>query len=240
MRKPCVFRLHQHEFWQLEILLGKCEILSEGDVIAVEKNAVVFFPPRTWHGFRYPGQGETYYSIKFEATMPEVPTLPLLMKSTPFTRAWVSCCRALLQANTTESAHGALRGLLDGLICQLAPDLPQTLRGPAWLARVEKFIRSNSDRTLTVQETAEHVGMTRGHLTTQFRQATGLTMKAAIDAERLKLSKSMLEYADSSITQVADQLGFPDVFAFSRFFKAREGISPNRFRKTQSPPCSPV
>ena len=82
--------------------------------------------------------------------------------------------------------------------------------------------------------------MTRGYLTAQFHKATGMTVKAAIDAERLKLSKSMLEYADSSITQVADQLGFPDVFAFSRFFKAREGISPNQFRKAHSPPSSAV
>ena len=240
MHKPCLFRLHQHEFWQLEILQGRCEILSEGSVIAVKESAAVIFPPQTRHGFRYPGEGEAYYSVKFEAEMPGIPGAPLFIKTTPFTRAWLSCCRTLLQGNTSESVHGTVRGLLDGLLHHLAPELPRTPGGPAWLARVQGFIRSNSDRPLTVQETAESVGMTRGYLTTQFHKATGMTVKAAIDAERLKLSKSMLEYADSSITQVADQLGFPDVFAFSRFFKAREGIGPNQFRKAHSPPSSAV
>jgi len=238
MRRPHVFRPHHHEFWQLEILKGKCEILSDAGVISVEKSAAVVFSPHTRHGFRYPGNGEIYYSVKFHAVIPEMPASPLLLTPSPFVRAWISCCTALLRESTTEQSHRTLAGLLNGLFAHLAPRLPRASPEPPWIERLREFILANSDRSLTVQETAEHCRMTRGYLTTQFRKATGQTLKAAIDAERIHLSKNMLEYADSSITQVADQLGFPDLFSFSRFFKNHEGISPNQFRKARTTPPS--
>ena len=40
----------------------------------------------------------------------------------------------------------------------------------------------------------------------------------------------LLKYSDKSISEVAYELGFNDIQAFSRFFKNKEGISPNDYR----------
>jgi AraC family transcriptional activator of pobA len=40
----------------------------------------------------------------------------------------------------------------------------------------------------------------------------------------------LLKYSDKSISEVAYELGFNDIQAFSRFFKNLEGISPNDYR----------
>ncbi len=43
-------------------------------------------------------------------------------------------------------------------------------------------------------------------------------------------SRRLLHYTDKSITQIADELGFNDVQAYSRFFKKNEGISAQQFK----------
>lgn len=53
--------------------------------------------------------------------------------------------------------------------------------------------------------------------------------------ERLMLeAKRLLNYTDRSIKDIAYELGFIDVQAFSRFFKIKTGLSPTFFREKKS------
>ncbi len=59
-------------------------------------------------------------------------------------------------------------------------------------------------------------------------------MKAYIDKARLAKAEEMLTYSEFNISMIAHELGFRDLYSFSRFFKSHTGISPREYMKKHS------
>lgn len=53
-----------------------------------------------------------------------------------------------------------------------------------------------------------------------------------IKERRLLEARRLLIYSDKQVQEVAYEIGFEDIQAFSRFFKKQEGISPSEYKKT--------
>jgi AraC family transcriptional activator of pobA len=56
-------------------------------------------------------------------------------------------------------------------------------------------------------------------------------LKRYLDRKRADYAQRALIYADANVSLVADQMGFPDPFTFSRFFKRVTGENPRDYRK---------
>ena len=52
-----------------------------------------------------------------------------------------------------------------------------------------------------------------------------------IQERRMLEARRLLKYSDLQIQEIAFELGYEDVQAFSRFFKKQEGLSPSKFRE---------
>jgi AraC-like DNA-binding protein len=52
-----------------------------------------------------------------------------------------------------------------------------------------------------------------------------------IQDRKMLEAKRLLHYSSSSIKEIAFEIGFDDIQAFSRFFKKQEGISPSEFKQ---------
>ena len=52
-----------------------------------------------------------------------------------------------------------------------------------------------------------------------------------INDRRLLEARRLLRYTDKTIQEIADELNFNDVQAFSHFFRTRQHASPSQFRK---------
>ncbi|AHF90915.1 AraC family transcriptional regulator [Opitutaceae bacterium TAV5] len=222
---------HRHDFWQLEwARSGEWALETDAGEMRLKAGALVLFPPGTWHAFRYPGRGESFLSVKFHVE--NAPALPARMLPVPpgrFYRAWRGCLGALLAEEPAPRNRYVLAGLLDSLLARLLAWDTREERLPGCVRRALEHIGANAGRSLTVAETARVAGVAPGYLAGVFREATGLTVKQAIDRQRMELARSLLRYSECSVSQIADQLGFGDVFTFSRFFKKHEGLSPRRF-----------
>lgn len=62
----------------------------------------------------------------------------------------------------------------------------------------------------------------------------GVTFKALLDDVRFDTAKRSLCETHTPLTLLAEQLGYAELSAFSRAFKARFGVSPAQWRKTHS------
>ena len=82
-----------------------------------------------------------------------------------------------------------------------------------------------------VQDVATAFDYSARHLSTLFHTHTGRHLKRAIDETRAAYARKLLAYGDGSITDVSEAMGFPDVYAFSRFFRRLEGVSPSAWRE---------
>lgn len=78
---------------------------------------------------------------------------------------------------------------------------------------------------------AIHLGITPNRLNIICKSSSGKTAGEYIRDRVLLEAKRLLVHTDSSITEMARDLGYEDVSYFSRFFKKSTGITPEEFRE---------
>lgn len=76
--------------------------------------------------------------------------------------------------------------------------------------------------------------ISRRYLTRQVTSVLGQSPKKLIDLALIKKAKFILEYTDSAIYEVADDLGFECASAFSSFFKKHTQCCPMEYRQIHS------
>lgn len=55
-----------------------------------------------------------------------------------------------------------------------------------------------------------------------------------ITRQKIEKAKDLLAATSGSVSEIADQLGFGDLFYFSRQFKKHAGLAPTEFRKQET------
>ncbi len=78
---------------------------------------------------------------------------------------------------------------------------------------------------------ATELGVSTDHFIRIFAKEKALTPYAYLSKARLEFAKALLQNSSLSISQIADKLGFPDLYNFSRFFKKGTGKSPTEYKK---------
>ncbi|MDR0901947.1 MAG: AraC family transcriptional regulator [Opitutaceae bacterium] len=82
-----------------------------------------------------------------------------------------------------------------------------------------------------VETLARRARLSRSQFTRRFAAATGMSPHRYLIRARIARARQMLGESGMSIGQIADALGYADVYFFSRQFKHHTGIAPSRARK---------
>lgn len=98
-----------------------------------------------------------------------------------------------------------------------------------------KYIHTNYQNPVTVGELTALLGVSQPYLFRIFKTATGKSPKQYLGDYRLLQAKKLLAETELSVTEVAASVGYGDVLAFSKFFRNRQGISPQDYRRKSSP-----
>ncbi|MFW5752740.1 MAG: helix-turn-helix domain-containing protein [Planctomycetota bacterium] len=78
---------------------------------------------------------------------------------------------------------------------------------------------------------AARCGWTRHHFARRFKARTGTTPRAYILATRIAAAQDLLAASDLPVTRVAEELGYGEVYAFSKQFTAAVGVPPSTWRR---------
>ena len=78
---------------------------------------------------------------------------------------------------------------------------------------------------------AKHCQMSPSQFTRRFKQVTGMTPRHFVQHARIERAKEFLLVSDQSIGDIADALGFTDIYHFSRRFRQYAGTCPSDFRR---------
>lgn len=97
-----------------------------------------------------------------------------------------------------------------------------------------QFIRHNYYRNLSAQDIADDIGITRGYLSSCFKEVFQLSVQEYITEYRLKKAKEMLADSDLKIKEIAFNTGYQDELYFSKVFKKKYGVSPRVYRQEDS------
>ena len=95
---------------------------------------------------------------------------------------------------------------------------------------VREYIDSAASEPIALDMLSEQFGINKFTLERRFKERYGEGVMAYYNEKRLLLAKRYLEEGESSVTEISERLSFADIYTFSRFFKARVGMSPRAYR----------
>jgi len=93
------------------------------------------------------------------------------------------------------------------------------------------FLELSFRRPIRRSELAERAGISESSLAEAFRAVTGRAPIDCLIDLRLAHARTLLRTSRQRIGEVAEQVGVPDVYYFSKLFKSRTGLSPLQYRK---------
>ena len=101
------------------------------------------------------------------------------------------------------------------------------------LAPAVAALQENYNKPIAVSELATLCHMSESQLRRLFRRHTGISPIAYKNELVLDSAKRLLKYGELGIGEIADTLGFYDIYAFSHFFSSATGFSPSEYRKSR-------
>ncbi len=96
------------------------------------------------------------------------------------------------------------------------------------------FLDTQVSAPLTLREMAIRAGMSASHLSALFQSAYGESPVAYHILRRIDAAKYLLVHCGMTISEVAEQTGYPDLSSFSRMFKRVAGVSPKYYKHARS------
>jgi AraC family transcriptional activator of pobA len=106
---------------------------------------------------------------------------------------------------------------------------PQQLLLQKFLALVNNYYIEKR----TVEEFAELLNITPHHLSQSVKSASGNNALSFINDRIMTEAKTLINFTNYGIAEIAYQLNFSDPANFGKFFKKHAGITPMEFRKKQ-------
>lgn len=99
------------------------------------------------------------------------------------------------------------------------------------MKKVIEYIYNNYSRKITLSELSRVADYSADHLGELFKKKTGMTIIDFIKTLRISHAKKLLARTDYSIENIADIVGYRNMYYFSHVMKKHTGYSPTAWRK---------
>ena len=173
---------------------------------------------------------------------------PLLLLKPTEDGGWLE---AILQRMVSEAAFErpgqgvALSRLTEVLFVEVLRSWIKSL-GPGeggWLGAMAdphigpalQLIHERPDRSWTLGELGQNVGLGRSAFSARFTKLVGESMYRYLIARRMSEAAFLLETSDDGIARIATRVGYETATAFSKLFHRHHGLSPGRYRAARRP-----
>jgi AraC-like DNA-binding protein len=247
------------EFAAVLIDCGEGVFESEATgLVSVLAPSVVFLFPGVWHRYRprkEVGWTERWLCFNGELAhrLMEMALLPRQGSVCPIAAptALVATFDELLDRVRRNPAGNSILlslhalGYLGAVIeAATSNELPDAVASPAQqgaardgvAAQAMALIWTRGHRTISVDEIAESIGVTRRTLERRFQKHVGHSVVEELIRSRLNRAKRLLQETEMAVKVVAQLSGFPSEERMRVAFVRREGVSPLRFRQRSPPP----
>lgn len=122
--------------------------------------------------------------------------------------------------------------LLDNLLRELLIEMGKTTAPPGnrHLSEIRSFIDRHYFEPLTLSGLAEAFSLSQSYVARLFRTELGMKPSQYINRIRISVAKTMLVQTDMAVAEIAEAVGYADIYYFSHVFKQIVGLSPSSFR----------
>ena len=101
---------------------------------------------------------------------------------------------------------------------------------PEQINNIKLMLDQSFFGNLTIEDICEQHYLSRSYVISNFKKYFGVTPHKYLIDGKIKISISLLRNYNKSIKEIATELGFYDVYHFSKTFKQKLGVSPSEYR----------
>ncbi len=238
--QPHVIRSEGFAAYQIAVCAsGEGKFIYHNDKHIIKENDIFLFSPRVKHEY-YPvtKNWEIYYFV-FSGECVEN-----LFKYFRFDEAEVfsginntskirSICELMMNTDDNYLLSLYLYELL-GLTVQLPKLSSQSSTDDKEhfkkIAPVTDYIKDNYKQTISLEELADLINVSKSYLCRIFKETHGITPIKYLQSIRVNKAKQLLSSTDMKLKKICSETGFNDISYFCMIFKEHEGMTPEEFR----------
>ncbi len=240
----------------LYVVSGQVEFFIAGHVFAVGGGTLLTFPPGVMHGVlvRTDSPYERY-TLHFDPQVLSMERRRLLLRSMPSDLLGVATVQQGQNAVWEKmESSGVLRMLeameglrgtdpemlselmpiyLEGILAALIPHAAKKRSSPTapsrpldQLEQIISWVDQHYTESISLESLAEKFFLSKGYLSTLFRQATGSSVKDYVRARRMAHVRLLLA-SGMNASQAASRVGFSDYTTFYRAYMRSFGHAPS-------------
>ena len=132
--------------------------------------------------------------------------------------------KPMIELESIKDVYSILLHIIDTEPKKYMPDSKQQKLAPA-LEHIAKFYHTK----LTNDSLAALTGLSTVYFRKLFTELTGRSPIDYVHALRIEKAKEMLRSDHGSVSDIAQTLGYPSIYDFSRDFKKHTGVAPSKF-----------
>jgi len=178
-----------------------------------------------------------FMKIYTEEKIPEIP-FPL-----HFNKRQISIFENLTmilteQLNSTEkfnsfSAAKTMIDIIDFILyeCCTVTSAGEEKHDNYCINKAKQFIEKNFSQTISISQLSSIAALEPSYFIRKFKKTYQTTPISYQMELKINASKTLLKTTDFRISDIAEQVGFNDIYYFSRFFKKSIGMPPGKFRQ---------
>ena len=131
----------------------------------------------------------------------------------------------------TDKTISQLKAMGIFLLLMSCNEEERIIGGNKYVKEAKKYMECNLYRNLSIVEIANFLHISDRYLYNLFIEYEGISPKEYLMRLKTNYALKYLNEGKMNITEIATSLGFSDVFAFSRFFKKRNDVSPKEYKE---------
>jgi AraC-like DNA-binding protein len=224
-------------------LSGKGQLYYKGNKYMLEKDSCVWIDCRERHLYEAVDGGWEFLWLHFYGNFAFSYYQEFASDGSPIVNAGEELSdiskemRQIVEENRHRGIAEELRSanLITDIITKLI--LSKTVAGGESRGKVPEYVEKCADyidrhfrEEIVLEEMAQFCNVSRYHLSREFGQYIGVSPKEYLIRARINCAKELLRDTDLSVEEVAFSVGVYNVSHFINLFKAREGITPHKFR----------
>jgi AraC-like DNA-binding protein len=221
---------HAHNDWQAEFIIeGNIKCNFKDQQIEINSSKIIIIPPGIFHSFTYGSDYNEYYSVKFTCDIENV-NIPLLFDNKENVIPIKKYFLEILKTNDDQQLIAIHMQNILKILLELNLIKQKSLKEKSVSEKIADLLQKTPGNYCSANEIAEQMRYSRTYLSKKIKEETGMSLKPFIDRQRINTAKGLLQLSDLSISEIAFQLQFVDVFTFSRCFKRIIFMTPSQFR----------
>lgn len=223
--------MHDHDLWYVLDGVGTVEWDGEAHPASAHR-CFVFVPGAQIRAWQDPERRLRVFAVHFDGWEGGVAVRGTTVQDAAFFGALARRCEASHRASTPASQRQCT-ALVEQMLLHLCAESEQSVPTvvDSRISGVVERIQEEPGRRWPVTELAKQAGLSRSQFTRRFTAMTGLAPESFLIQARVDRARQLLRETDMTVSQIADALGYRDVYFFSRQFSQVTGGPPTGYRR---------